>query len=64
MTGRQVTALTPTSEEETVQIWCRRLFASIDRSRVGEVVRAYQDLWSRHAEDLVLLEITTAIKKR
>lgn len=52
VTGRQVTALTPTSEDETVQVLCRRLFASIDRSRVGEVVRAYQDLWSRHAETL------------
>ena len=52
VTGRQVTALTPTSEDETVQVLCRRLFASIDRSRVGEVVRAYQDLWNRHAEAL------------
>ncbi len=41
VTGRQVTALTPTSEDETVQVLCRRLFESIDRSRVGEVVRAY-----------------------
>ncbi|MYF35370.1 MAG: ATP-binding protein [Synechococcus sp. SB0678_bin_12] len=52
VTGRQVTALTPTSEDETVQVLCRRLFASIDRSRVGEVVRAYQDLWRPHAEAL------------
>lgn len=52
VTGRQVTALTPTSEDETVQVLCRRLFEFIDRSRVGEVVRAYQDLWSRHAEAL------------
>ncbi|HBP53934.1 MAG TPA: hypothetical protein DD643_06155, partial [Synechococcus sp. UBA8638] len=52
VTGRQVTALTPTSEEETVQVLRRRLFASIDRSRVGEVVRAYQDLWSRHGSAL------------
>ncbi|KKZ13991.1 MAG: hypothetical protein TQ37_02560 [Candidatus Synechococcus spongiarum 15L] len=52
VTGRQVTALTPTSEDETVQVLCRRLFESIDHSRVGEVVRAYQALWSRHAEAL------------
>lgn len=52
VTGRQVTALTPTSEDETVQVLCRRLFESIDRSRVGEVVCAYQDLWNRYAEAL------------
>ncbi|TGH20049.1 MAG: ATP-binding protein [Aphanocapsa feldmannii 277cI] len=52
VTGRQITALTPTSEDETVQVLCRRLFESIDRSRVEDVVRAYQHLWSRHSEAL------------
>ena len=52
VTGRQLTALTPTSEDETVQVLCRRLFESIDRSRVEDVVRAYQHLWSRHSEAL------------
>jgi len=50
--GRQITALTPTSEDETVQVLCRRLFASIDHSRVGEVVGAYQHIWRRHGEVL------------
>ncbi|MCE2838244.1 MAG: DUF499 domain-containing protein, partial [Cyanobium sp. 49614_E6] len=36
VTGRQITALTPTSEDETVQVLTRRLFESIDRSRVEE----------------------------
>ena len=45
MTGRQISALTPTSEDETVQVLCRRLFESIDRNRAEEVVRAYQEIW-------------------
>ncbi|MFN5696793.1 MAG: DUF499 domain-containing protein, partial [Cyanobacteriota bacterium] len=52
VTGRQITALTPTSEDETVQVLTRRLFESIDRSRVEEVVQAYQEIWSRTAEAL------------
>jgi hypothetical protein len=52
VTGRQITALTPTSEDETVQVLCRRLFESIDRSRAEEVVRAYQEIWQRHGEAL------------
>ncbi|MFN5162802.1 MAG: DUF499 domain-containing protein, partial [Cyanobacteriota bacterium] len=52
VTGRQITALTPTSEDETVQVLTRRLFESIDRSRAGEVVRAYQEIWQRHGEAL------------
>ncbi|MFN9630194.1 MAG: ATP-binding protein [Cyanobacteriota bacterium] len=52
VTGRQITALTPTSEDETVQVLCRRLFESIDRGRAEEVVRAYQELWQRHGEAL------------
>ena len=52
VTGRQITALTPTSEDETVQVLTRRLFASIDRSRVEEVVHAYQEIWSRTGDAL------------
>ena len=52
VTGRQITALTPTSEDETVQVLTRRLFESIDRSRVEEVVQSYQDIWSRTADAL------------
>ena len=52
VTGRQITALTPTGDEETVQVLCRRLFQSIDHSRVEEVVGAYQAMWSRHGEAL------------
>jgi hypothetical protein len=52
VTGRQITALTPTSEDETVQVLTRRLFESIDRSRVEEVVQAYQETWSRTADAL------------
>jgi hypothetical protein len=52
VTGRQITALTPTSEDETVQVLTRRLFDSIDRSRVEEVVGAYQEIWRRQADAL------------
>jgi hypothetical protein len=52
VTGRQITALTPTSEDETVQVLCRRLFKSIDCSRAEEVVRAYQEVWQRLGEAL------------
>ena len=52
VTGRQITALTPTSEDETVQVLCRRLFESIDRSRAEEVVQAYQEIWQRLGEAL------------
>ncbi|MFM1798258.1 MAG: hypothetical protein RLZZ117_536 [Cyanobacteriota bacterium] len=52
VTGRQITALTPTSEDETVQVLTRRLFESIDRSRVEEVMHAYEEIWSRTAEAL------------
>ena len=52
VTGRQITALTPTSEDETVQVLTRRLFESIDRSRVEEVVHAYQEIWSRTGDAL------------
>ena len=52
VTGRQITALTPTSEDETVQVLCRRLFESIDRSRAEEVVRSYQEIWQRNGEAL------------
>jgi hypothetical protein len=50
VTGRQITALTTTSEDETVQVLSRRLFQSIDRSWVEEVVRAYQEIWNRTAD--------------
>ncbi len=52
VTGRQSTPLTPTSEDETVQVLSRRLFESIDRSRVPEVVRQYEEIWNRRPEAL------------
>lgn len=52
VSGRQVTPLTPTSEDETVQVLCRRLFGSIDRDRAADVVQAYQELWHRYGEVL------------
>ena len=36
VTGRQITALTPTSEDETVQVLTTRLFEAIDRAPGGD----------------------------
>jgi hypothetical protein len=52
VTGRQITALTPTSEDATVQVLIRRLFESIDRCRVEEAEHAYQEIWSRTTKAL------------
>ena len=52
VTGRQITALTLTSEDETVQVLCRRLFVSIAHSRAEGMVRAYQEMWQRHGAAL------------
>ena len=50
--GRLATLLNPTTEQETVQVLRRRLFADIDDSAACEVIRAYEQLWMNHRSDL------------
>lgn len=50
--GRVATLLNPTTEEETVQVLRRRLFASIDNVSSQEVIAAYEQLWISHSNDL------------
>ena len=49
VSARKATLLNPTEDDETVEILRRRLFARIDGARATEVVRAYGELWHRHA---------------
>jgi hypothetical protein len=50
--GRLATLLNPTTEQETVQVLRRRLFANIDEDAAGEVIRTYEQLWISHRSDL------------
>lgn len=50
--GRVATLLNPTTEQETVQVLRRRLFAHIDEDAAQEVIRAYEQLWISHRSDL------------
>ena len=49
--ARKATLLNPTEEDETAPVLRRRLFESIEESRVDEVVEAYRAVWKRHSED-------------
>lgn len=49
VSARKATLLNPTEDDETVEILRRRLFARIDQAGAAEVVRAYGELWHRHA---------------
>lgn len=57
--GRVATLLNPTTEEETVQVLRRRLFASIDEEAAGEVIDAYQKLWINYQDDLPVGRVNT-----
>ncbi len=46
VSARKATLLNPTEEDETVQVLRRRLFSSIDETKVAPVVTAYRDLWT------------------
>jgi hypothetical protein len=50
--GRVATLLNPTTEQETVQVLRRRLFAHIDENAAQEVIDTYQQLWISHRSDL------------
>lgn len=45
VSARKATLLNPTEEDETVQVLRRRLFESIDETRIPTVVDAYRSLW-------------------
>ena len=45
VSARKATLLNPTEEDETVQVLRRRLFESIDETRIPSVVDAYRSLW-------------------
>ena len=53
VSARKATLLNPTEEDETVQVLRRRLFESIDETRVSTIIDAYRDLWVANGESLV-----------
>ena len=52
VSARKATLLNPTEEDETVQVIRRRLFESIDETRVPAVIDVYRDLWAANRESL------------
>ncbi len=46
VSARKATLLNPTEEDETIHVLRRRLFESIDESRLSPVVEAYRNLWA------------------
>ena len=46
VSARKATLLNPTEEDETVQVLRRRLFESIDETKVEAAVHAYRELWT------------------
>ena len=52
VSARKATLLNPTEEDETVQVLRRRLFETIDESRLAPVVDAYRELWTTHGDSL------------
>ena len=52
VSARMATPLNPTGEDETVHVLRRRLFASIDGTRVAPVVEAYRALWAANGDSL------------
>ena len=53
VSARKATLLNPTEEDETVQVLRRRLFESIDETKISTVGEAYRDLWAANRESLV-----------
>ncbi len=51
--ARKATYLNPTEENETVHVLRRRLFESVNESRIGEVMDAYRRVWARDRDTLV-----------
>ena len=52
VSARKATLLNPTEEDETVQVLRRRLFESIDETRVPTITDAYRDLWAANKDSL------------
>ena len=48
----KATLLNPTEEDETVQVLRRRLFESIDETRISAIVDAYSNCWTGNRESL------------
>ena len=52
VSARKATLLNPTEEDETVQVLRRRLFESIDETKIPIVIDAYRELWGANKESL------------
>ena len=52
VSARKATLLNPTEEDETVQVLRRRLFESIDETKVLSVTDSYRALWGTNKESL------------
>ena len=52
VSARKATLLNPTEEDETVQVLRRRLFGSIDETKIPAVADAYRALWGTNRESL------------
>ena len=52
VSARKATLLNPTEEDETVQVLRRRLFESIDETRIPAIVDAYKACWMANRDDL------------
>ena len=52
VSARKATLLNPTEEGETVQVLRRRLFESIDETKIPMVMDAYRELWGASKESL------------
>ena len=52
VSARTATLLNPTEEDETVQVLRRRLFKSIDETKLPAVIEAYRGLWAANRESL------------
>jgi len=52
VSARKATLLNPTEEDETVQVLRRRLFESIDVTKIPAIIDAYRELWGANKESL------------
>ena len=52
VSARKATLLNPTEEDETVHVLRRRLFESIDETKVPTITDAYRDLWAANKDSL------------
>lgn len=52
VSARKATLLSPTTDDETVQVLRRRLFASVDAEKAGMIIDAYRSLWQAQRTQL------------